>query len=158
MNSETVSDSPHDPTDSDLLRQRLLGAWRLVEGSISNADGEMALRLVNGSLVYDTSGIASAQVGVASDSPDQALLAEIGAWVGYYGPFSVSEASDQVIHHVENSSVAGWIGRDLPRGVRFEGEDTLILSADVSRQFKAMNGSGEVRWQRVASDDRTPAA
>lgn len=148
-NNSLPSSSPDD------LRRRMLGSWRLVEGSISNSGGDVALKLVSGSLVYDSAGIASAQVGMATDSPDQELLAEIGAWVGYYGPFEVSQSPDQVIHHVENSSVAAWIGRGLPRGVRFESDDILILSADISGQFKAINGSGEVRWQRIRPETGT---
>ena len=130
------------------LAARLSGAWRLVEGSLCDPDGRLALRLLTGSLVYSPAGVVSAQVMVDPASPDRSLFDRLGRYVAYHGRFETSLAPAMVVHHVRGCSVPDWVGLSLPRLVRFEGRH-LILSARLQHQFSDSTEAGDIRWARV---------
>lgn len=140
-------------------RHQLLGVWKLVSYQLKFSDGRVETPFTErpvGMLTYDAAGRMSAQlmrpgrksrmaVGVsyASGKADDAELREAaGGFIAYFGTFDVDEASATVIHHVEACLVPSWVGQDLPRKYRFDGQ-RLLLSA-VTSTF-----SVDLVWERL---------
>jgi hypothetical protein len=60
-------------------------------------------------------------------APEGELRNMVTGFVVYFGTFTVDEANNTVIHHVEASLVPSWVGTDLKRHFRFDGS-TLVLT------------------------------
>lgn len=129
-------------------RDQLIGVWKLVSYQRKAANGRVdapyGAKPV-GRLTYDTAGRMSAQlmrpgrkssleVGVSfanGTAGDAELREATGGFIAYFGTFDVDEATTTVIHHVEACLVPSWVGHDLKRKYRFEG-NRLLLSAVTS--------------------------
>ncbi len=111
------------------VKDRLAGAWELVNYEIIAADGSRRPGAYDrGQITYDGSGRMSAQLmnsaNKAEQTPqtDDARAAAYRRYLGYYGPFVVDEARGIVTHIVDGSSNPSWVGS---RQVRY-----YELSAD----------------------------
>ena len=111
------------------VKDRLVGAWELVNYEIIAADGSRRPGAYDrGQITYDGSGRMSAQLmnsaNKAEQTPqtDDARAAAYRRYLGYYGPFVVDEAKGIVTHIVDGSSNPSWVGS---RQVRY-----FELSAD----------------------------
>ena len=126
-------------------RDQLLGVWKLVSYLRKSANGRVDAPYGDqpvGRLTYDSAGRMSAQlmrpgrksrqpVGVSfiTGTASEAELREAtGGFIAYFGTFDVDEASTTVIHHVEACLVPSWVGHDLRRKYRLQG-NRLLLSA-----------------------------
>ncbi len=142
-------------------RDQLIGVWKLISYQRKSSDGRVALPFGEkpvGRLTYDSAGRMSAQlmrpgrksvmpVGVsfANGTANDAELREAaGGFIAYFGTFDVDESTTTVIHHVEACLVASWVGHDLSRKYRFQG-NRLMLSA-VNATF-----SVDLVWERERS-------
>jgi hypothetical protein len=136
----------------------LLGAWRLVSWYEVKADGEKVYPLgreAQGQIMYSDDGHVSAQL-VRKDlapfgSPDWREATEgerAAAWLdyfGYFGTFSIDEARQAVVHHVEGSWFPNLVGSEQVRLFRLDG-DELILDAATDW------GQVVIIWRRAGSD------
>lgn len=151
--------------------QQFLGAWSLQSWTFSQAEkpirhpfGEQP----KGHIIYTEQGVMSATL-MKQDRPllessrstmypkiataikqmhadntytpfSIAFLMSAFQYLNYSGHFSVSEST--VTHHVEAALIPDWVGTDLVRSYRFDG-DTLVLSAEENGVLD------ELIWQRV---------
>jgi hypothetical protein len=110
------------------VRERLLGAWRLVSSDWRDEMGKVDSPLGDdavGQLIYDGSGSVSAQLmrlnqpRFVDDDWRRADTAErAAAWLGYFcyfGTYTVDDAAGTVTHHVEGSSFPNLVGTDQLR-------------------------------------------
>ncbi len=73
-------------------------------------------------------------------------------------PFGPSPAGfltytqDEVIHHVEISSIQNWVDTDLIRSIRFEGERIVLVAPPTSVDGKIQ--TFELIWQRLPANSR----
>lgn len=111
------------------VKDRLVGAWQLVNYEIIAADGTTRPGAYDrGQISYDGSGRMSAHLMHSANKADQtpqtddARAAAYRRYLGYYGPFVVDEAKGIVTHIVDGSSNPSWVGS---RQVRY-----YALSAD----------------------------
>lgn len=111
------------------VKDRLVGAWELVNYEIIAADGTKRPGAYDrGQISYDASGRMSAHLmnsaNKAEQTPqtDDARAVAYRRYLGYYGPFVVDEAKGIVTHIVDGSSNPSWVGS---RQVRY-----YALSAD----------------------------
>lgn len=124
------------------IKERLLGAWTLVEWSEQPPDGPKAFPLGEdaiGQLVYTADGHVAAQLARhgrrpflsadwrEADREDAARAFK--EYFGYFGTFSIDAERHVVTHHVQGSWFPNLEGRDQERRYRFE-KDLLILDAD----------------------------
>ena len=120
----------------------LIGAWELVDCTDFNADGTQGKPLgqnPSGQIMYSTDGHMSAHLICGSaPSPDAV------PYIGYFGRFSVDDASRVVTHHVAGASQKDMVGTDLKRSFSLEG---VRLTLEASRP----NGLARVYWQRTPS-------
>jgi hypothetical protein len=137
------------------IRTRLIGAWQAVSWYEKDADGNFFYPLgekANGQLIYTSEGRMSAQLVSAnmakfanSDWRVATVEERAKAWMeyfGYYGPFTIDEEKQAVIHHVEGSAFPNLIGTKQVRYFRFEGEQ-LVLNADTPW------GKVQVVWEKI---------
>jgi hypothetical protein len=139
--------------------ERFVGSWGLVSYEYALPSGEV-LRPFGGSplglILYHADGRMSAQVSTGSPArlisgdPLQASVEEAAeAWrtyFGYWGSFNVHTEEGIVVHHVEGSSFANWIGTEQVRHFRFDGADRLVLETSSS------SGRWTLIWQRKEAE------
>ena len=141
------------------VRDRFIGSWKLISYQRKSQDGRVAHPFGEhpvGRIAYDAAGRMSAQlmrpgrksttaVGVSyanGNSSDTEIREAVGGFIAYFGTFDIEEASTMVVHHVEACLVPSWVGQDLRRRYRFEG-NRLFLSA------AAANFTVDLVWERL---------
>jgi hypothetical protein len=118
------------------LRDRVLGAWRIVDAETVNAKTGATRpwlgrpRPYSGMIVYLANGCMSVQIGAArpptrADAGFGALsekekAAYADTWYAYYGRFEIDEAQSQVRHFLEGSLFGFETGKTYVRNVRLE--------------------------------------
>lgn len=136
------------------IADRLTGSWSLVKWTISFDDGRPAIEPFNagatGRIHYCSDGIMNATIMAAGHATMPVNTAEARArllkrYMHYTGAWRVE--GESVIHRVDFALDPGLIGRDLPRGVTFEGNDLILTGEDKSpRDGSAIHH--ELRWRR----------
>jgi hypothetical protein len=132
MAAGSVADAQTPP-----VKDRLLGAWKLVKWEVYDANGGPA-RPGNydiGQVVYSDAGLMSAhlmnsamssQKGRTADW-DRAAAARL--YMGYFGRFTVDEAKGIVVHHVTGSSLPAYVGSNQVRYYKMSADgNSLTLS------------------------------
>ncbi|MGP3690379.1 lipocalin-like domain-containing protein [Streptomyces sp. IBSNAI002] len=116
----------------------LVGTWRLLACHLLAPAGQVVARPFgdrpDGLLVYTSEGRVSVHLtggGITAPPPDRAaaITAEgLAAGVSYVGYFGTYESSgDEVMHHIEASSILDWAGTCQTRTLAFA-QDTMTLS------------------------------
>lgn len=126
----------------ETLRERLIGAWKLVSYEIRGSDGSMTQpmgRDAKGVIMYTLDGYVSANLmvpgrpafsggGSASATPAE-LSAAAAGYFAYAGRFEVDEAGLLVLHHIDVCLTPNLVGSSQRRHVTLEGP-RLTLRAD----------------------------
>ncbi|MEW1773549.1 lipocalin-like domain-containing protein [Streptomyces sp. NPDC086777] len=144
----------------DRVRERLLGAWRLVSYTATSTDGEVISPLgptPYGLIVYTPEGYMSAQLGRGDrpplrsarleDAADDELARAAAGYLAYGGPFEVVGPAT-VEHHVTTSLFPNWIGRSQVRQVSFDGPLLVLRVATPTRLWGA-DRTAELTWSRL---------
>ena len=134
--------------------QQFAGAWSLARIERRDADGELLAEPIEdrlGYIMYDTAG----HMGVTIMRPGRKPYSEsgptaeeahalMGSYTSYFGPFSVNEGEQYVVHHLKGSLDPRGTGSDYQRLYTF-GENTLTLQPpardDGSKTF--------LTWERL---------
>ncbi len=150
------------------LRERLPGAWRLIEYRPERDDGVVRHPLgrdLQRLLVYTPDGHVSVQLmrpgrapysggDVGGGSRDERAAAAAG-YFAYAGTWHVDEVAGTVTHRVGLSLVPNWVGDVQLRHVRFHGE-MLELSAP-PMPIAGRTRTARLTWRRAEPvDDRLP--
>ena len=105
------------------VKDRLVGAWELVNYEVIAADGTKRPGAYDrGQISYDASGRMSAHLmhssnkADATPQTDEVRAQAYRRYLGYYGPFVVDEAKGFVTHIGEGYSKTRWVGK---RKVRY---------------------------------------
>jgi hypothetical protein len=134
---------------------RLAGTWKLVSASSTTAKGERnetpyGLDPV-GVLTYSPDGRVSALIShggrkrlpVAAGTADQAEA--FNTFLAYAGRYTLT--GDEVVHHVDVSSIQNYVGKDLVRSVKFQGDQITLVTPPTR-----LNGKTqiiELIWRRL---------
>ena len=148
------------------LRDRLIGAWKLVsyveepvDGSAPNYPfGEDA----QGIIMYTHDGFMSAQLArrdrasFASDDWYQGAPEEFAtaasSYFAYTGPFHVDE--ERLTHTMFISLFPNWIGQTQPRVARIDG-DFLIITTEGPVESRGKMVNPCLRWKRATSGTKS---
>ncbi len=135
------------------VAEALIGTWKLTRWERHLADGSsdhpFGARPI-GLVVYDRSGYMTAQIMRSDDGRQPARSASQTAraigrdYVAYYGPFELDEEKCLIVHHVEASVVASWVGGDQVRQYELSG-DTLVLRPPAQED----GGQSILYWTRI---------
>lgn len=135
---------------------KLVGTWKLVSASTTTPTGERSetpygLNPV-GFLTYTDEGRMAAMI---SHDGRKALFSGGGSldeqaeafktFFGYAGRYTVG--GDKVTHHVEISSIENYVGRDLVRYVKFQGDRITLVTPPTPVNGKTQ--IFELIWERL---------
>jgi hypothetical protein len=128
---------------------RFIGVWRLIscerrykDGRVDYPYGERPV----GRITYDKAGRMSAQLMrpgrrstvasgitlIAGNASDEEIREAVNGFIAYFGTFDVDESSQTAIHHVQACLVPSWVGTDLKRTYRFNGNRLVLTAATAS--------------------------
>lgn len=137
--------------------RRLVGMWRLVDRTVTFADGTSRPDpRTTAYIVYSDTGMTcyiamdptrAAWKSEAAPTPDEAV-ASIGGLGAYCGTFRVNAAEGSVVHRMEIERIPNLVGRDRKRWFTFQDADHLILKVDPS-EFRAPVVERRLLWERV---------
>ena len=123
---------------NDSVRERLVGAWRLVSLEQEGADGKIHRADSTGLLVFTRDGHMSVQV-MDRNPPAQAPAGpEQYSQGGYEASFGTYEIDDAhtFTFHVEGALVRTLIGKDLPRAFDFSGNQLVVKSSSPDEHWR----------------------
>jgi len=149
---------PTEPQAGRVNPNRLLGPWSLVAYKHVLPTGETLHPFgdhPSGMLVYQADGSMSVHISVGNparlageDFRDAGAEDAAAAWrsyFGYWGTFQIHAEPQRVVHRVEGSSFANWIGTEQVRQFRFDASGCLLLETDFA------DGRYSLRWQRKSA-------
>lgn len=138
------------------LSETIVGAWRLVEQSITLPNNEKIYPLgkdADGFIMYTPDGYMSAQLmaknrpAYASKDPFVGTTEEMAAaakgYMAYSGKYEVDDEKNILIHHMEVSMNPTWLGQSQARNIRLEG-DYLYITTDINTAL--------IVWKRCANN------
>jgi hypothetical protein len=134
---------------------KLVGTWRLVSASSTTSGGERNEAPYGASpvgLLTYADGRVTALIsydGRKSLSPGGGRLEEqaeaFKTFLAYAGRYVFD--GDKVIHHVDISSIQNYVGRDLIRNVKFQGDQIVLITPPTRINGEVQ--TVELIWQRV---------
>lgn len=147
---------------SEGLRQRLIGAWRLVSYVEEPVDGSPRFEPLGtqpqGLILYTPDGYMSAQLA-KPDRPKfstgdwfagstEDYVAEASTYIAYTGPFHVDEENQTLAHSMFVSLFPDWTGQTQPRAVSIEG-DLLHLGSVTPIVSAGRTVNSRLTWKRA---------
>lgn len=140
---------------------KLAGTWKLVSASSVTADGErrepygvdpvgfltygdgrvMALISYGGRKPLSITG------GIAAPVEEQAEAFK--TFLAYAGRYTL--ADETVTHHIEASSIQNYVGKDLVRSVKFQGDQIVLVTPPTRVNGKVQ--TVELIWQRLTGSE-----
>ena len=135
---------------------KLVGTWKLVSASSTTSSGERGETPYGpnpvGYLTYTGDGRVTAMIsygGRKSLSFGGGKLEEqaeaFKTFLAYGGWYTLS--GDKVIHHIEISSIPNYVGKDLVRSVKFQGDQIVLVTPPTP--VNGRNQTVELIWQRL---------
>jgi Lipocalin-like domain len=109
------------------LKDKILGGWRLVEGSELFADGKKVVPWGSGSLIVTRSGHVSFFVLGKDRTPTGSVRTPAAPMVAWYGTYTVDEAANTFTVKVEGASSPAFQGVTRVQTVTFQG-DTMTTT------------------------------
>ncbi len=146
--------------DEAAIRERLLGAWRLLTWESIGDDGSVDHPMgtdPEGVVVYTPDGTMMTTLGRSGRAPitggdmlagpDAERLAAFGSFIAYTSRFRID--GGDVIHHVEMSLFPNWVGTAQRRHVELSADGrSLVLSSDAFLLRGRMSGQ-RLTWERI---------
>jgi hypothetical protein len=138
MTATTLSGS-WDRGGSNGVKDRFVGAWRLVSLEAPGPDGKTKKADSTGMFVFTRDGHASVQVMERNPPPQSAPGPERYSQGGYeatFGTYEVDESAHTFTFHVEGALVRSLIGKDLPRSFELSGNQLIVKSTRPDEHWK----------------------
>ena len=135
---------------------KLVGTWKLVSASSKTSAGEPSEPPYGadpvGFLTYTQDGTVSALISYSGRKPlsvgggAAAEQAEaFKTFFAYAGRYTLS--GDKVTHRIEISSIQNYVGKDLVRSVKFQGDQIILVTPPTPVNGKIQ--TVELIWQRL---------
>ena len=128
--AQSVHDAP--------IKNRLVGAWKLVSLEEPSADGQVHKANCAGMFVFTSDGKASVQVMYRNAQTDSAYAQ--GGYEASYGSYRIDDSSTFTFH-IDGALVRSLIGKDLKRAYEISGNRLTVKSTDPNEHWKAV-------WER----------
>jgi len=135
----TLSGSQNRDATTASIKDRFVGAWRLVRLEEQGADGKIHKADCSGLLVYTRDGHMSVQVMYrnpqveASAAPVQYAQ---GSYEASFGTYQIDESSHTFTFHVDGALVRSLIGKDLPRAFELSGKQLIVKSTHPEERWR----------------------
>lgn len=142
-----------------IQNDRLVGTWKLVSASSIASTGEQSEIPYGagptGLLTYTQDGRVTSLISYGGRKPlsmaagpaklQQEQAEAFNTFLAYAGKYSLD--GDKVTHHVEISLIQNYVGRDLVRSIRFEGDKITLITPPTP--INGMIQTVELVWQRL---------
>lgn len=132
-----------DRSESEGVRDRFVGAWRLAWLEEEGADGKIHRADCTGLLVYTRDGHMSVQVMYRNPQTSSGAAPVEYAQGGYeasFGTYSVDD-SHTFTFHVDGALVRTLVGKDLKRVYEMSGKQLIVKSSNTNEHWR-------VAWER----------
>jgi Lipocalin-like domain len=151
-------ESTISPTDgSGHTTDKLVGTWKLVSASSKTSKGERNETPYGvgpvGLLTYTADGRItslisyggrkSLSVGATAEEQAEAF----NTFLAYTGRYTLSD--NKVTHHIEISLIENYVGKDLVRSVKFQGDQMVLTTPPTLVNGKIQ--TIDMTWQRLPS-------
>ena len=134
---------------------KLVGTWKLVSASNTTSSGERNespfgtrpvgfLTYVDGRVTALISYDGRKALSVGGGNLEEQAEA-FKTFLAYTGRYTFN--GDKVIHHVEISSIQNYVGRDLVRDIKFQGDQMRLVTPPTRINGKLQ--TVELVWQRL---------
>jgi Lipocalin-like domain len=120
------------------IRDRFLGAWKLVSLEEPSADGQVHRADCTGMFVFTRDGKASVQVMYRTAQTGSAYAQD--GYEASYGSYRVDNSSIFTFH-IEGALVQTLVGKDLKRGYEISDNRLIVKSTDPKEHWKVI-------WER----------
>jgi len=127
--------------ESDVIRERFIGAWRLVSLEAPGPNGQIHRADSTGMFVFTGDGHASVQVMERNPQPQAHAGPEQYSRGGYeatFGRYEIDESAHIFTLHVEGALVRTLIGKDLPRSFEISGKQLVVKSTRPEEHWKVI--------------------
>lgn len=146
------------------MSNKLAGTWKLVSASSTTKTGERNETPYGpspvGLLTYTGDGRMAAMISNGGRKPLSAgggTLEEqaeaFKTFLAYAGRYALT--GDKVTHYVEVASIENYVGKELVRTVRFQGDQIILVTPPTRINGKVQ--IVELIWQRLPTDISYPA-
>ena len=133
----------------------LVGTWELVSASTTNSTGDRSETPYGpnptGLLTYTADGRVTAMISHAGRKslstlakPEEQAEA-FKTFLAYAGRYTLN--GHEVVHSVEISSIQSYVGKDLVRSVKFQGDQIILVTPPTPVKGKIQ--TFELIWQRL---------
>jgi len=125
--------------DNADVRDRFIGAWRLLWLEEPGADGTIHKADCTGMLVFTRDGRMSVQVMYRNPEPSAAAAPVQYAQGGYeasFGRYEVDRGALTFAYHVEGALVRSLIGKDLTRRFELSGNQMIVKPSDPNEHWR----------------------
>ena len=126
------------PDANAAIRDRLVGAWRLVWLEEPGADGRISRADCTGLLVFSRDGHMSVQVMYAnpqSGGQGGPVQYAQGGYEASFGRYEINDAKSFTFH-VEGAMVRSLAGKELPRAFEFSGKQMIVKSPNPNEHWR----------------------
>ena len=151
---ERVPDLPNlTPT-----HRKLIGFWKLIEFERRNAKGDAVSSNPGwtGFIVYTASGHVMVHMmqpyrrrNVGPSPTTEETMATYRSYTSYFGPYTVNESENYVVHHIAASMNSGPVGSDFQRFMEFSGK-RLTLRPPVTKDGNGEDVHTTITWERLS--------
>lgn len=127
------------------IRDRFVGAWRLLWLEEEAADGKLHRAECTGMLVFTREGRMSVQVmyrKLAAGTPAGPVQYAQGGYEASFGRYQLDPGARTFTYHVEGALVRGLVGKDLTRSFELSGNRLTVKSADPKEHWR-------VTWEHL---------
>jgi hypothetical protein len=131
--------SGQDRAGSEGIRERFIGAWRLVWLEEPGADGKVQRADCTGSLVFTREGRMSVQVMYRHPQAGAATGPVPYAQGGYeatFGRYEIDAPSRTFTYQVEGGLVRSLVGKDLVRSFELSGNQLIVKAARPDERWR----------------------
>jgi hypothetical protein len=139
--------------------RKLIGFWKEISLEVRDAKGELLSSNPGqtGFIVYTASGHVMVHMmqpyrrrnAGPSPTPEE-TMATYRSYTSYFGPYTVNEAKEYVVHHLAGALNPSWVGTDFQRFFEFSGKK-LILKPPPSTDSTGRSVQMAITWERLSN-------
>ena len=126
------------------LKDDVVGAWALESFRAGQPDGTEIDWCLNptGLLIYTETGFMSVGINCDKNTPPNGPSQEAGHRLFYTGRYEIDADRGAVVHHVVNSSLEKFLGKDLVRLATLNGDQLVLFTVGEKRNT--------LKWKKLA--------
>ena len=135
VSSGVAQSAPGTPDRNTEMRNRFVGAWKLVSLEEPGAGAQIHKVDCAGMFVFTSDGKASVQIMYRGAQTGSAYAQ--GGYEASYGPYRIDDSSTFTFH-IDGALVRTLIGKDLKRAYEISGNRLTVKSSDPNEHWKVV--------------------